>query len=80
MDTVEIKSALTELFRDIFDNDDLELTDDMTAADVPGWDSMKMVMIVIAVEKRFGIRTRSREVDQLRCIGDFITLIKTKLG
>ncbi len=78
-DEDEVKAKLTDIFRKVFESDDLELSDATTAADVPGWDSMKMVMIVIAVEERFGIRASSREVDKLQCVGDFITLIKTKI-
>ncbi len=50
----------------------------MTAKDVEGWDSLKMVIIIMAVEERFDIQMRTSEMDALRCVGDFISLIERK--
>ena len=47
----------------------------MAARDVEGWDSAKMVTIILAVEDEFSIRMRSRDVDALRSVGDFVALI-----
>jgi len=76
----EIYAGLTEVFHDAFGDDSIVLKPDMTAEDVEGWDSVKMVAIIIAVEERFGVKMRSREIDQLKCVGDFVKLIGSKLG
>jgi acyl carrier protein len=76
----ELYEALTELFREVFDNDDLVLTPETTANDVEGWDSQAHVNLIVAAEMRFGIRFRAAELDTLHNVGDFVSLIATKMG
>ena len=78
MTETEILAELTEILREAFGDDALTVTPETTAKDVPGWDSIRMVSILIAVEDRFGIKTRSREIDRLRSVGDFVALIRAK--
>lgn len=76
----EVYAALTEVFHETFDIDTITLTPQTTAADVAGWDSVKMVVIILAVEERFGIKLRSREVDNLKNVGDLAEAVKSKTG
>ncbi len=69
---------LTQLLRDIFVDDELVLTPQTIAADVPGWDSIKHIEIIIAIEEKYGFRFTSREVDGLRSVGDLIAVIARK--
>ena len=57
----DVLSRLTLVFRDVFGDDELTLTRATTAADVKGWDSLRMVSLVVAVERAFQVRLRSRE-------------------
>jgi acyl carrier protein len=72
----EIYAELTEIFHEAFDDDGIVLQPEMTAADIAGWDSVKMVTIIIAVEEKFDIKMRSRDIDRMKCVGDFVELIK----
>ncbi len=72
----ELLAALTEIFRENFDDENLVLTMTTTASDIAGWDSAKMVMLVLAAEERFDVRFRSRDIDALRTIGDWVALIE----
>jgi acyl carrier protein len=74
----EILDALTEVARDVFDNDDLVLTRETTAPDVPGWDSQGNIMLLVAAEQRFGVRFRPAEFESLKNVGDFTDLIAAK--
>lgn len=76
----EIYAGLTEIFQDAFSDPQIALKPETTARDVPGWDSVKMVSLIIATEERFGIKMRSREIDKLESVGDFVTLIRSKLN
>jgi acyl carrier protein len=76
----EIVTRLTDIFRDIFEDSSIELSDSMTAADVPAWDSLTHINLVLAVEKSFGIKTTTREIRGLENVGDFIQLIEKKIG
>lgn len=80
MPTTEIYDELRQIVCDVFMSDDLDLTPQTTAKDVPGWDSFKMVEIIVTVEERFGIKIASRDVDRLRNFGDLVTMISDKQG
>ena len=75
----QIYAGLTEIFHEAFGDDTIVLSDDTTAANIPGWDSIKMVAIILAVEAHFSLRLRAREIDQLKCVGDFVRLIHSKV-
>lgn len=74
----DIYTALTEMFRDIFQRDDMELTPTLNARDVQGWDSFKQIEIVMASEERWGIKFRTRELDSLQSVGDLVAMIGRK--
>ena len=78
MDHAVILARLTDLFREIFDDDRLVLTPDTASADVPGWDSMNHITIVVEAERRFGVKFRTSEIEELRNVGELITLIEQK--
>lgn len=80
MDRNQIHEKLTNIFRDVLDDDSIVLHDATTADDVEGWDSLSHVNILVAVEKGFGIRMSTREVKSMRNVGDFITTISQKLS
>ncbi len=75
-----IYTQLTELFRDLFSDDDIVLTAATTAADIDGWDSFNHISIIVAVETRFGIKMQTREIEGLHNIGAMVTLIRAKLA
>jgi acyl carrier protein len=74
-----IYEQLTELFRDLFANDDIVLGPETTAKDVEGWDSFNHISVLVAVETRFGIKMSTREIDKIANIGDLVQLIESKL-
>jgi acyl carrier protein len=71
----EIHQKLTAVFRDIFDNPTLEISEATTANDIPGWDSIMHVNLIVAVEKAFGISFSTRDVKSLANVGDLMGLI-----
>lgn len=76
----ETLAALTDVFRDVFDDDAIELRRETTAEDISGWDSQAHVTLVVATEMRFGIKFRTAELERLRNVGDFVDLIGTHLA
>lgn len=79
MSSADILEALTQIFRENFDDETLVLTPATTARDIAGWDSARMVLLILAVEERFDIRLHSREIDSLRNIQDWIDIIDKAL-
>ena len=72
----EIYEQLTEIIRDVLMNFDLVLRPDLTAKEVEGWDSYKMIEILLAVESHFGLKVKSKELDDLENVGDLVALIR----
>ena len=76
----EIRESLTEVFREVFDDNTLVLQDETNADDIEAWDSYMHINIVVATEMRFGIKFQTSEIEALRNVGEFIELISRKLG
>ena len=75
MTEADVYGQLTEIMRDVLLHDDLVLRPDLTAKEVEGWDSFKMIEIVMAVEEHFGIKVQSKQLDNLDKVGDLVSLI-----
>jgi acyl carrier protein len=58
----------------------VELRPETTAADVDGWDSVVHVMLVLASERKFGIRFESSEIANAANVGEFVSLVESKLA
>jgi acyl carrier protein len=78
MSEAEIYAELGEIFRDVFLTDDIELRPELSAKDVPGWDSFKQIDIVLAVEEKYRIKLNTRELDSLQNVGDLVRVIAAK--
>jgi acyl carrier protein len=79
MSEAEIYVALEDIFHDVFMEDDIKLSPQMTAKDVPGWDSFKQIEIIIAVESQYHIKFSTRELDSLLSVGDLVRVIASKI-
>jgi acyl carrier protein len=80
MTNEQILESLTEIFRQIFDDESIVLTETTIASDIPEWDSMNHVSIVVCAEQRFGVSFLTAEIEELKNIGDFVRLIRGKLA
>jgi len=70
--------TLTEVFRDVFEDDSIELRPQTTANDVEGWDSLSHTIMISAVELKFGVKFSTREVMRLKNVGELVQLIDSK--
>ena len=77
---MDLLDQLNELFRNVFDDDDLAITRETTANDIDDWDSLMHVTLMLAAEKMFGIRFTSSEVATLQNVGELADLLQTKGG
>ena len=75
MSEAEIYAGLGEIFRDVFLSDDIQLRPELSAKDVPGWDSFKQIDIILAVEEKYRIKLNTRELDSLQNVGDLVRVI-----
>ena len=80
MQLEDIYSQLTPIFRDVFDDEALVLTPDLTAASVPDWDSFNHINLIVAVEQRFGIKFQTAELESMHTVGHLVNLIQIRLA
>lgn len=79
MQDAELYRQLTEVFRDVFDDDSISLTPETTAADIRDWDSVSHVNLVVSIETRLRIKFKTVELESLHNVGHLVRLIRSKL-
>ena len=78
MSEQEIYDRLNEVFRDVFDDDDITVNEDTTADDIEDWDSLEHINLISAVEDEFGIRFKMSEVSSMKNVEEMVEIIKTR--
>ncbi len=76
----ELLEAVAEILRDIFDDEELPVTEETSSEDVEDWDSLEQINILVAIQDRFGIQFSLDDVKGLENVGDTLDLIERKLG
>ena len=74
-----ISPELKQVILGALNLDDWELKDATVASEVPSWDSLSHVNVVLAVEKHFGVRFKGVEVIRIKSVGDLQRLVDSKL-
>ena len=78
MDKADVFERLTGIFRKVFGDDTLEISDELTANDVEGWDSLTNIQLVVTVEKHFDVKFTSEEILLWKNVGEMVDCILTK--
>src|SRR5580704_10699222 len=80
----EVRTQAQEVFRQVFDDPEIVLRDEMTADDIPGWDSLTHINLMVATEKRFKVKFATAEISRLKedgqNVGAFLALLDKKLA
>lgn len=76
---MSIIEPLTDIFREVFDDEDINLSREMTADDVDGWDSLSHVNLIVTIETRFNIKFTQKELLTFKNVGDLMDSIQSKL-
>lgn len=79
MNTEEIYSQLTNIFREELDNDQIEILPETTAEDIEEWDSLSHIQLIVAIEKFFKIRFTSSEIQSWDNVGEMVNSLEEKL-
>ena len=80
MDRQTIYDQLTPVFQDVLETPDLVLTPQLTAAEVPEWDSFNHINLVVAIEAHFGVKFQTAELESLQSVGQLVALLEQKLA
>ena len=76
MDRNEIFERLNNVFREVFDDDSITVTETTVAADIDGWDSLMHITLISAVEDEFDIAFNMKEVVKMKNVGDMVDIIE----
>lgn len=76
----EIFAKINEIFKDIFDDEDLFITRETTADDIEDWDSLEHINLVVAIEKTFKIKLKMADVVAFKNVGDMASVIERELA
>lgn len=71
----EVYERLNAVFADVFDDEELTVSDETTAADVDGWDSLVHITLIDAVEEEFDISFDMKTIVKLKNVGEMVDVI-----
>ncbi|MDE5680584.1 MAG: acyl carrier protein [Lachnospiraceae bacterium] len=66
---------LNEVFRDVFDDEEIVVNDNTTSSDIEDWDSLEHINLVSAVEQAFGIKFSMGQVVTMKNVGEMVDII-----
>lgn len=75
----DIFEGLNEVFRDVFDDEDIIVTEGTTSEDIEDWDSLEHINLIVAVEKKFGMKFSMGEVTTMKNVGEMAEIIKSRI-
>jgi len=79
MSRVEILEKVTVIFRDLFDDDRLDIDDTTSAEDIEEWDSLMHINLITAVQSEFNIRFSMDDIYKMKNVGAMIDIIQKLL-
>lgn len=75
----EVYETLNEVFRDVFDDESIFVTDETTSDDIEDWDSLEHINLIAAVELEFGVKFNMGQVVTMKNVGEMVTIIMSQL-
>ena len=80
MSREEVFEKLNEVFRDVFDDDTITVTDATTADDIEEWDSLEHINLLAAVEQEFGMKFNMGQVVSMKNVGEMADIVISQIG
>ncbi|MCH5275683.1 MAG: acyl carrier protein [Lachnospiraceae bacterium] len=79
MDKKEILARVNEIFKEVFDDETLVITEETTAQDIEDWDSFEHINLIVAIEQNFKIKFVMEEVSGMKNVGEMINIIAGRI-
>ena len=80
MDENEIYERLNEVFRDVFDDEDITVTAETTSEDIEDWDSLTHISLMGSIEAEFGVHFAMKDVVGLKNVGELVATLERELA
>lgn len=71
----EAYERLNRVFREVFDDDTIVVTDTTTADDIDDWDSFEHINLIVAVEEEFSFKIPMGKTVTMKNVGEMVDLI-----
>lgn len=78
MQRTDIVDTLSGIFKTVFTDDSITLTDELSANEVERWDSLSHMILISEIEKSFSIKFKLKELNKMRNVGDMVNIIISK--
>ncbi len=72
LESDQILDRLTAVFREIFDDDAITLSNETVADDIEEWDSLNQIKLILQCERVFGVKLKARDVNTLDNVGAMV--------
>ena len=72
-------NKIKEILFSVLGHENFEMTDELAAKDVDGWDSLSHMLIITEIEKKFEIRFKLKELNKLNNMGNLLQLVSSKI-
>ena len=76
MTRAEIYERLNSVFQDVFGDEELTVNDETTAHDVEGWDSLRHITLLAAIEDEFDIEFSMGQTVKMKNVGEMVDYIE----
>ena len=80
MSREEIISKIRDVFRDVFDNEEITVSESTSANDIEEWDSLTNIQLIVSIEHEFGIKFDSEEMTSWANVGEMAASIESKIA
>lgn len=76
----QVFERLTEVFRDVFDDESISVNASTTSNDIEDWDSLEHINLIAAVEQEFGVKFNMGQVVSMKNVGEMADIIISQIG
>jgi acyl carrier protein len=77
---LSVVERIRDVFRNVFGNDELVVSDDTTSRDIPAWDSLANINLMFSLEQEFHIRFRDDQMASFRNVGELRRFLEESGG
>lgn len=79
MSKEDVFEKVTEIFREVFMDDSIVVTESTNADDIEEWDSLMQMTLLAEIEKKFGMKFAAKEAITMQNAGEMVDIILSRI-